>query len=342
MVASTSVQRWKRITRLLIPLGISGLAIWLISREIDFDAVWASFRKLSGASLVLVLAFFLLGLFLRALACKIILGEGFTLATAFWGMNSGYLLNNVLPFRLGEFGRAALLTGQGTSGDSFMEVLAAIVTERILDILVGAIFFLIMLPLVVENQVLKQVAFIALAVMIIAIVISALAAKNKPRVMSFLEGRFGKSERFTQKVLPKIGNLLDGFKFFLKPGSFVLVFLLVAASWMSSMFQLGVFQRAFIPDGSWWWPALIVPTTGFATALPSAPSGLGVYEAATVAAYSLVGVDGATALALALLMHAVLFILPSIFGLIGIYALGENFTSLIKKATHTRQGVESL
>jgi uncharacterized membrane protein YbhN (UPF0104 family) len=57
--------------------------------------------------------------------------------------------------------------------------------------------------------------------------------------------------------------------------------------------------------------------SAFAGAIPSAPSGLGVYEAAVVGALAILSVDSGVALALAVIHHIAHIIYSGIFGFYG-------------------------
>jgi len=98
------------------------------------------------------------------------------------------------------------------------------------------------------------------------------------------------------------------------------------------MVEFGILQGAIMDYSQWWWPLLITPASAFVNALPAAPAGLGVFEAGAVAAYSLVGVGKADALAMALVVHAVQVIIPVFLGMIGIYVMGENLGTLVRSA----------
>ncbi|MEN6299709.1 MAG: lysylphosphatidylglycerol synthase transmembrane domain-containing protein, partial [Anaerolineaceae bacterium] len=93
---------------------LPGLVISLICLVIVFYMV--DIRKLINAlrlanySLVgLSLAATLLWLSVRGIVWRIILQEKASFRQVFLTLNEGYLLNNLLPFRLGELGRAFLL-----------------------------------------------------------------------------------------------------------------------------------------------------------------------------------------------------------------------------------------
>ncbi len=318
--------------RVAVALLVSGLAIWLLVRQIDLQAFLAALRSLTPLALVLIVACFTVGLFVRGLVCWLILGKEFTFSAAFWAMNVGYLLNSILPLRLGEVGRAVLLVRHGKGRHNYPEVFAAIVTERMMDLMIGSLFFLATLPLMVGESNLKRVVIITAVVLLLASVVIFISARRRKSLMSWLESRFGSKKLIKDNVLPAIDKLLTGFQIFLKPRLFFTAFFLLAISWAMSMVEFTILQNAILDHSEWWWPALITPASAFVNALPAAPAGLGVFEAGAVAAYSLVGVGKADALAMALVVHAVQVIIPVFVGMVGIYVMGENLGTLVRSA----------
>ena len=115
----SSVLRW------LLPVVITAAAIYFLSQQVDFNQVGAAFRRVDAMTILSVAGLFLLSLVLRVICWFFLLEGKFTFWEAFFGINAGYLLNNVLPFKLGEFGRAALLAGKGKTKAGFMGVLPA-------------------------------------------------------------------------------------------------------------------------------------------------------------------------------------------------------------------------
>ena len=324
--------------RVAVALLISGLAIWLLVRQIDLQAFLAALRSLTPLAMVLIVACFTVGLFVRGLVCWLILGKEFTFSAAFWAMNVGYLLNSILPLRLGEVGRAVLLVRHGKGKHNYPEVFAAIVTERMMDLMVGSLFFLATLPLMVGESNLKRVVIITAIALLIGSVIIFVSARRRDSLMRWLESRFGSRKLFTDKLLPALEKLLTGFQIFLKPRLFITAFLLLAISWAMTMVEFTILQDAILEQSQWWWPLLITPASAFVNALPAAPAGLGVFEAGAVAAYSLVGVGKADSLAMALVVHAVQVIIPVFVGMVGIYVMGENLGSLVRSARRQSGG----
>lgn len=328
------------IARVAVALLISGVAIWLLVRQMDLQAFLTALKSLTPLAMLLIIACFTVGLFVRGLVCWLILGKEFTFSAAFWAMNVGYLLNSILPFRLGEVGRAMLLVRHGQGKHNYPEVFAAILTERMMDLMIGSLFFLATLPLMVGESDLRKVVIITAVGLLLVSVIIFFSARRREDLIDWLDNRFGSKKLVREKILPAFNKLLTGFQIFLKPKLFLTAFLLLSVSWAMSMVEFGILQHAILDHAQWWWPLLITPASAFVNALPAAPAGLGVFEAGAVAAYSLVGVGKSNALAMALIVHAVQVIIPIFLGMIGIYLMGENLAALVRSARKHIQGSE--
>jgi len=340
MTEASKSSRAGDFVRVAVALFVSGVAIWLLVRQIDLQAFLAALRSLTPLAMVLIVACFTVGLFVRGLVCWLILGKEFTFSAAFWAMNVGYLLNSILPLRLGEVGRAVLLVRHGKGKHNYPEVFAAIVTERMMDLMVGSLFFLATLPLMVGESNLKRVVIITAAALLIASGVIFVSTSYRERLVSWLQDRFGSKKLIKEKVIPALDKLLTGFQIFQKPKLFFAAFFLLAVSWAMTMVEFTILQDAILNRSQWWWALLITPASAFVNALPAAPAGLGVFEAGAVAAYSLVGVGKADALAMALVVHAVQVIIPVFIGMIGIYVMGENLGSLVRSARRQAGGGE--
>ncbi|MEA4810954.1 MAG: lysylphosphatidylglycerol synthase transmembrane domain-containing protein [Anaerolineaceae bacterium] len=316
----------------IVPLAISGLSIYLIARQIDPGQLIKAMRSVPLLALLASFIFNILGMFLRALAWNKILGKNFDYKTSFFAMNAGYLLNNILPFRLGEFGRAALLTGEGKNKGRFLQLFASIITERTLDIFIASVLFLITLPLVVSQNSFKMLAYLMLFFTTAILAAGALGAKYQERLKNWILARKISSLDKRAKIADKLIGFLEGFKIFLNPGKAFIAFSLLFLSWMMAMVQLWFIQHVLVPQGPFWWTFFVTSAGAFVNALPSAPAGLGVFEAGVVTAYKMVGIEQSVSLALALILHLTTFVFTSLLGLVGLSILGENLQSLFRKA----------
>lgn len=332
MQSNSNPSRKQAILRWLLPLAVSGLSIYLIARQINPKDLIGAIKSIPILPLLLSIVFNILGMLLRALAWNRMLGKNFDFKTSFFAMSAGYLLNNILPFRLGEFGRAALLTGDGKNKAPFLQVFASIITERTLDIFIASLLFLVTLPLVVSQNSLKLLAYVMLIFTTIILVIGAIGAKHQAEVKAWIVARKFFTTDKREKLARRLVGFLEGFKLFLKPKEALIAFGLLFSSWMMAMVQLWLVQQPLLAQGKFWWTLFVTSAGAFVNALPSAPAGLGVFEAGVVSAYKLIGVQQSLALALALTLHATTFVLTSSSGLIGLSILGENLQSLFKKA----------
>jgi uncharacterized membrane protein YbhN (UPF0104 family) len=93
----------------------------------------------------------------------------------FFTIGEGYLLNNFLPFRLGEVGRAFLLSRK--SDMQFMEILPTIVIERAMDLGYSAIILLAALPFVVGAEGTEQIGIYRRAIVLAGFVMLYLLAR---------------------------------------------------------------------------------------------------------------------------------------------------------------------
>jgi uncharacterized protein (TIRG00374 family) len=266
------------------------------------------------------------------------LNKEFTFSRGILGYERWLHAEHILPLCVGGWAGPVLLVMHGKGKHNYPEVFAAIVTERMMDLMIGSLFFLATLPLMVGESNLKNVVMITAVALLIGSVIIFVSARRRESLIGWLDDRFGSKKLIKNKILPALNKLLTGFQIFLKPKLFFTAFLLLAISWAMTMVEFSILQNAILDHPQWWWPLLITPASAFVNALPAAPAGLGVFEAGAVAAYSLVGVGKADALAMALVVHAVQVIIPIFLGMIGIYLMGENLGTLVRSATSQAGG----
>ena len=105
----------------------------------------ADYRILAAA-----MALSFLWMLVRAKVWQTLLRDKPPYRDVLFATGEGYLLNNFLPFRLGELGRAFLLSRK--SGMTFGEILPTIVIERAVDLAFSAAILLAALPFVVGAE----------------------------------------------------------------------------------------------------------------------------------------------------------------------------------------------
>jgi uncharacterized protein (TIRG00374 family) len=114
---------------------------------VDLGAMLNAIRNANYALLAIAIAIGFAWMAVRAKVWQTLLRDRASYQDVFWTVGEGYLLNNFLPFRLGEIGRAFLLSRK--SDMQFMEILPTIVIERAMDLGYSALILLAALPFVV-------------------------------------------------------------------------------------------------------------------------------------------------------------------------------------------------
>jgi uncharacterized protein (TIRG00374 family) len=289
----------------------------------DLVKSWAAFQ---WPTLAALLGLTLLSLLIRALLWRTLLKERATFAQAFFIINIGYMLNNLFPLRAGEIGRAVFM-GSAAKMSPF-QVLSTIVIERAFDLLMAAILVLGTLPLALGQDWMRPVATFTLVIVVAMIGVLYLMARSREKVHQ-LALKLGKRWAIVQRlVVPQVDALLEGLQALTDIKRFLAVVLLVVSTWVVwvTIYYVGILALA--PAAPIWWAMFADSVLALGVAIPSAPAGIGIYEASLVAALTLLGIAYAPALAYAFLMHFLQFTITAVLGFWGLAREGKSLSNL--------------
>ncbi len=274
---------------------------------------------------------FLLSMLARALSWRSLLDDRHSLLRVLAVLNEGYLINHVLPWRLGEVGRAILLVGGGK--DSTMRVLSSIMVERMYDLFFALLFLVLMLPEAAGLESLTQNATFVAGALLLAFIMLRILVQRPEWMRALISKMPGPRARFLSLWEQMQAGLIAirDLRVFSRSAGWMLV------SWILAGIEYSLVVRAVIPDASWRWAFFMLPVTLLGGAIPSTPGYLGVYEAAGVLALTTFGVAESQALAATLLLHGIVYILGSGFGLIALTREGETIASLARRVLSWRQ-----
>ena len=318
----------KDVKRWLPGAAISILLIAAILYFVDLRAMVDAMRNANYGLLLIAFAIGFIWLAVRAIVWRTLLRNRPSYSDVFWTIGEGYLLNNFLPFRLGEFGRAFLLSRK--SGMQFMEVLPTIVIERVVDLGFNAAIFLAALPYVVGSEGSRRIGMIVGIIVVLGLVLLYVLARNNQWALDLFHKlstrwpslqRFGGS--FLESFFAGLSVLTDGWLF--------LRFLFwMALNWGIAIFSYYLIIRAFFPQAQLVWGMFGLGGAAFGGAIPSLPGGVGTFEGAFGGAVALLAGPGSesTALAVALTGRLYNYVNSLTIGGIGLLREGQTLSGV--------------
>ena len=312
----------KKTLRLVTGCALAALFLWLILRQISFADTKHAFL---GASFMWVAA--ALAVFAAGYSCRIRRWQIMLQADSSglqWGNCAGPFLasfaaNNVLPFRAGDVMRSFAFNQK--LGTTAGVMIATLFVERLLDLLTVLLFLGAALAFFdVESSQFARVGSAVLilgGVTILIILLFPHLFRPVARVLGRAIARIAPT--FGHKLLSEIDK------------SFIMLEHLAQGS---TMIRLAFWSLAvWLAEGCVFWftalalPAIDAPLAGWlalpistlATLIPSTPGYVGTFDYFTVRAMIELGNNTEAATAYALLVHALLWLPPTLVG--GLYLL---------------------
>ncbi len=302
---------------------------------VDFGAMMAAIRSanyfiLAGAMLLSFV--WMLG---RAKVWQTLLRDKPAYREVLFATGEGYLLNNFLPFRLGEIGRAFLLSRK--SGMQFGEILPTIFIERSVDLAFSAALLLAALPFVAGAEDSKSVGIIVGLAVVVGLMAMYFVARNNQWALDVfhkLSARWPSLQKFGGSFLESffagLGVLTDGWLF--------LRFLFwMTLDWAIALLNYYLILRAFFPQAQWIWGFFILGAAAFGGAIPSLPGAVGTFDGAIVGALTLFTGDQSTALAAALAARFYNYLNSGVIGGIGLLREGQTLTGIYQQIKDFRK-----
>ena len=229
----------------------------------------------------------------------------------------GYLMNNVLPARLGELVRSHYLGDR--EGISRASALGTVVVERIVDLVavVGiASVSLLVLSVrgVVASAVLVGAAVAGLFLLALALGIVAHRLPGADRARAAVE-------RWPQ-VRELASRLQGGLAVAGRPRTLAEALGVSAVAWTVAILAWAAVGQSIGVELSMAQAALLASGVALASAVPAGPSNLGTFELAAVQIGKAIGVPADSAFALGLIVHAAILVTTSVGGGVAVARLG--------------------
>jgi glycosyltransferase 2 family protein len=319
----------KDFRRMLPGLLISLVLIAAILYFVDLNAMLAAVKAANYAILAVVFILGALWLMVRGLVWRTLLRDRVAYSKVFWTLNEGYLLNNFLPFRLGELGRAFLLSRK--SELKFIEILPTIIIERVTDLAFSAAILVAAVPFVVGAQGADRIGFIIGGLVVVGLVAMYLLARNRQWALEVFHKM---SQRWP--VIQRLGGsfleaFFTGLEVLTDAKLFARFFLLMAFNWGMAIVQYYLLALAFFPQATPLWGMFVLGAAAFGGAIPSLPGGVGTLEGALGGALTVLSGNQSIALAAALTAHLFSYIYSAIFGLFALSREGQTLSGIYQQ-----------
>ncbi len=313
-----------------VGIGISLLALVLVFWNVDLVQLLVTLQHANYWYLPPALGLILIGQCGRARSWQNILGPGLAFQRVLSALNIGYLINNLLPLRLGEVGRALLIARQQRS--SPLRVITSVAVERLIDLCLLVGMAAAFLPLVLGLDWAQRAVIIFFVVALVSfggLFFLARSRELATRVIHLVFGRFGSLGAMVER---RIGEMIDGLSVLRDPRRFLTAAFWSGLAWVCAGLSAWLLLRAFLPEATPYEGYFVLVVSGLGIAIPSAPGSIGVWQAAVVLALSVFHVEHEVAVGFSVVHHFSNYGLMMILGALSLAFEGETLGHVISQA----------
>ncbi|MBK5274138.1 MAG: flippase-like domain-containing protein [Desulfuromonadales bacterium] len=313
--------------------GISLIFLLLLFRKIDFNQLTDAFRVMDIRYFLLAIVFVFISYYVRAIRWRYLLIplKTCSMSNLFASTIVGYMVNGLLPARLGELARAYLLAKKENLEKG--AVFASLVLDRLFDgftvlLILLVTIFTLNLPSGSEigQKALIIGGYVTLTLylfVVIFIVFLRIRTEGALRVVSRIFTPF--SHKVSAKLVRLLGSFIHGFHLSTKTSHLLALIVSSIVIWLLSIIPIYLILRAFGVFLPFTASMFILVLLVFAIMVPASPGYIGTYHYACFMALTAFNVADGKAMSIALIIHAINFI-PVIFA--GFFYLWKSKLSL--------------
>jgi len=319
------MKRW----RLWVSVLLSVAGLLMAARGVDLSGLVSAVQSVQPMWLAAALGLVVLAMVARACRWRLLffpLAE-LRLVRLFNLLNIGYLINSLVPLRLGDLARVYLYAELERL--ELGRVLSTVVVERVVDTLTIVVLLVLVVPQVALPPDLGRAALGVGIVAVAAIVILTAVAANAHQGAKWFD-RLGTKVALLRApgVRGKVAPALAGLSALRSGRHLVGAVLWSLAAWLCTAAEFYIVMGAMELDLPFTAALLALCLSTLGMVIPSSPGHLGVFEYLVVVALSLFGVAQEPALGFALLVHAIGYLAPLLLGGIAIWREGYSYAQL--------------
>ena len=310
------MKRWQ----FWLGVAISVFLMWWTLRNFRLADIWEAIQNANYWWLVPGVAVYFVAVWARTWRWHYLLRplKRIPLTELFPVVCIGYMANNITPARAGELVRAYVLKRK--EDVSVSASLATIIVERIFDGIVMLIFVLVTLPFAPTLPDWLRLVVIwgsaAFFGALMAFLMLASAPKRFATVYNWLVSRFVPA-RLRSAIIGILDRFVEGLACLRSPLDLLMVFGTSLVIWLTETVKYWFVMHAFPGHGfpvSFFALMLMNGVVNLATTIPSAPGYVGTFDTPGIAILKEFGVEGTTAAAYTLVLHAALWLPITLLG----------------------------
>ena len=286
--------------RKILSFCVATLCLYFAFKQVNLEDIKRAISNSNFYYILIALLTTYITFILRSIRWKILLDSPSNLKLNKYISTThiGYFLNNILPFRAGDLGRAKLLSNHSNK-IRFSFLLGSLVAEKIIDLwMIG--FFSIYLIFFGFNDVLGLEFSIGILLLYI---ITSLIIFGNNSVANKIQNQFSITKNFVDGYLLVSKNKL-------KLGAVSMLL------WCSFVAYMVALLKSINIHLSFEQYIGITIITGIVTSLPIAPAAIGTYHLAVIYFLSLYGIEIEQSQTAAILLHSIFLLYTIILGYI--------------------------
>lgn len=322
----------------VVGTGMAVALLWWTLRDVSASEVLAEISASEPLLLLAAVAVATFSFVLRALRWHVLLLPRFdqtSFNSRFGATCVGFMANNLLPARIGEFARAVALSR--SSGVPLAPSLASLVVERIFDgvVLALILFGTMALPgfpgIGEGGAALQRTATVAAALFGAGMIVLWAMVRRPGSALRAFEHSVGRllPAHLTDRVISALESFIEGLGALHRPGVFLATLGWTVAVWVCLAASLWLGLLAFGIEGPGLAGSMFLQSViAFAVALPSTPGFFGLFEAASRVGLTVYGVSATEIVSFATSYHILTFVPVTVLGLIYVRSFGLSWSDM--------------